>query len=90
MIPGSRIHVLGPVLAMETVSVEDAGAYKCSASNVGGEASAEVRLLVTSSLQVEVTPSVLSVHIGGIAEFKCNVHSTVSRDPSERNFQPLH
>ena len=46
---------------------------------MGGEASAELRLVVVTSLHVEVSPSVLSVHIGGTAEFKCNVHSEVNK-----------
>lgn len=80
---GPRTHLLGPILALEAVSYKDAGVYRCSASNIGGEASAESRLVVITPLQVQVTPSVLSVHIGGTAEFKCNVRSEVS-------FRPLH
>lgn len=76
--PGPRTRLLGPVLAIEAVTEDDSGMYRCSASNVGGEASAELRLVVTSTLQVEVSPSMLSVHIGGTAEFKCNVHARVS------------
>ncbi|KAK6629274.1 hypothetical protein RUM43_003091 [Polyplax serrata] len=72
---GPRTHLLGPILALEAVSYKDAGVYRCSASNIGGEASAESRLVVITPLQVQVTPSVLSVHIGGTAEFKCNVRS---------------
>lgn len=76
--PGLRTHLLGPILALEAVTEKDAGVYRCTASNVGGEASAEPRLVVTTPFHVEVSPSVLSVHIGGTAEFKCNVHSEVS------------
>lgn len=54
VVPGPRSRVLGPVLAIEAVTEEDAGLYRCSASNAGGEASAELRLTVTNSLQVEV------------------------------------
>ncbi|EEB16564.1 down syndrome cell adhesion molecule, putative [Pediculus humanus corporis] len=72
IIPGPKTHLLGPILALEAVTQEDSGIYRCSASNVGGEASAELRLVVVTSLHVEVSPSVLSVHIGGTAEFKCN------------------
>lgn len=39
MISGPRIRVLGPVLAIEAVTNEDAGTYKCLVSNTGGEAS---------------------------------------------------
>lgn len=39
MISGPRIRVLGPVLAIEAVTSEDAGTYKCLVSNTGGEAS---------------------------------------------------
>lgn len=67
--------MLGPVLAIEAVTTEDAGTYKCSASNGGGEASAELRLTITSPLQVDIIPNVLSVHMGGSAEFRCVVTS---------------
>lgn len=75
--PGPRTHILGPILALEAAVHDDAGVYRCSASNVGGEASAEMRLVVTSPFQVEVSPSLLSVHIGGTAEFKCIIHTEV-------------
>lgn len=52
--------------------------YRCSAANVGGEASAELRLVVTTPLHVEISPPMLSVHIGGTAEFKCKVETSVS------------
>lgn len=55
VVPGPRSRVLGPVLAIEAVTEEDGGLYRCSATNAGGEASAELRLIVTKSLQVEVT-----------------------------------
>lgn len=75
VISGPRIRLLGPVLAIEAVTLEDAGAYKCSASNAGGEASAELRLMVATPLQVDITPNVLSVHMAGTAEFHCIVTS---------------
>lgn len=59
------------MLAIEAVTVEDAGMYRCSANNAGGEASAEIRLSVSTPLNVEVTPSVLSVHLDGSGEFRC-------------------
>jgi hypothetical protein len=62
---------LGPILVIEAVTPEDAGIYRCSASNAGGEASAELRLVVVTPLHVEVTPPLLSVHLGGNAEFRC-------------------
>jgi hypothetical protein len=62
-------------LAIEAVTAEDAGVYKCSASNGGGEASAELRLSVATPLHVEISPNVLSVHMGGSAEFRCVVTS---------------
>nr|XP_018897402.1 PREDICTED: Down syndrome cell adhesion molecule-like protein Dscam2 isoform X3 [Bemisia tabaci] len=68
-----RVRVAGPVLAIKAVTSEDAGLYKCSASNPAGEAQAELRLNVLAPLHVQVVPAVLSVHIGGIAEFKCVV-----------------
>lgn len=69
------MRLLGPVLAIEAVTTEDAGTYKCSASNAGGEASAELRLSITSPLQVDIVPNVLSVHMGGTAEFRCVITS---------------
>ncbi|GAB0100349.1 Down syndrome cell adhesion molecule-like protein Dscam2 [Sergentomyia squamirostris] len=41
----------------------------------GGEASAELRLSVATPLQMEIAPNVLSVHMGGSAEFRCLVTS---------------
>uniref|UniRef100_A0A1B0GKQ0 Down syndrome cell adhesion molecule-like protein Dscam2 n=2 Tax=Lutzomyia longipalpis TaxID=7200 RepID=A0A1B0GKQ0_LUTLO len=75
VLTGPRIRLLGPVLAIEAVTSEDAGIYKCSAANAGGEASAELRLSVAAPLQVEITPNVLSVHMAGSAEFRCLVTS---------------
>lgn len=46
------------------------GAYRCSVSNAGGETSAELRLVVSTPLHVEITPPLLSVHMGGTAEFR--------------------
>ncbi|XP_015171253.1 PREDICTED: Down syndrome cell adhesion molecule-like protein Dscam2 isoform X4 [Polistes dominula] len=73
VLSGPRTRLLGSMLAIEAVTLEDSGIYRCSASNPGGEASAEIRLIVTAPLHVEVTPSLLSVHLGGDAEFKCEV-----------------
>lgn len=75
MLSGPRIRLLGPVLAIEAVTPEDAGTYKCAASNAAGDASAELRLTVSTQLQVEITPNVLSVHMGGTAEYRCLVTS---------------
>lgn len=75
MLTGPRVRLLGPVLAIEAVTTEDAGSYKCSASNAGGEASAELKLTVATSLQVEISPNVLSVNMGGSTEFRCHVTS---------------
>lgn len=71
--PGPRVRQLGPVLAIEAVTTEDAGVYRCTASNAGGEASAELRMIVSTPLHIEVNPPSLSVHMGGSAEFKCVV-----------------
>lgn len=71
VISGPRTRLLGPILVIEAVTPEDAGLYRCSASNAGGEASAELRLVVATPLHVEVTPPLLSVHLGGSAEFRC-------------------
>ncbi|XP_022918386.1 cell adhesion molecule Dscam2 isoform X1 [Onthophagus taurus] len=73
IIPGPRIRQLGPVLAIEAVTSEDGGIYRCMSSNAGGEASADLRLMVSTPLHVEITPPMLSVHMGGSAEFKCSV-----------------
>lgn len=54
VVAGTRARMLGPVLAIEAVTDEDAGVYRCSATNAGGEASAELRLVVTNTLHVEV------------------------------------
>lgn len=75
VINGPRVRLLGPVLAIEAVTTEDAGTYKCSASNAGGEASTELRLTITAPLQVDIVPNVLSVHMGGTAEFRCVITS---------------
>ncbi|XP_035789910.1 Down syndrome cell adhesion molecule-like protein Dscam2 isoform X3 [Anopheles albimanus] len=72
---GPRIRLLGPVLAIEAVTGEDGGVYKCSAANAGGEASADLRLTVSTPIHVEISPNVLSVHMGGTAEFRCLVTS---------------
>lgn len=80
IISGPRIRQLGPVLAIEAVTPEDSGMYRCSASNAGGEVSSETRLLVSTSLHVEISPPILSVHMGGSAEFRCIV-STHSAGP---------
>ncbi|KAL9905344.1 Down syndrome cell adhesion molecule 2 isoform 5-T8 [Glossina fuscipes fuscipes] len=78
VLSGPRIRLLGPILAIEAVTGEDSGVYKCTASNVGGEASAELRLSVATPIQVEIQPNVLSVHMGGTAEFRCLVTSNGS------------
>nr|CAD7427381.1 unnamed protein product [Timema monikensis] len=54
VLPGPRTRLLGPILVIEAVTAEDASMYRCSASNAGGEASAELRLVVSTPLHVEV------------------------------------
>ncbi|XP_076179317.1 Down syndrome cell adhesion molecule 2 [Ptiloglossa arizonensis] len=73
VLSGPRTKLLGSILALEAVTLEDSGIYRCTAANPGGEASAEIRLIVTAPLHVEVTPPLLSVHLGGNAEFRCEV-----------------
>ncbi|XP_030757648.1 Down syndrome cell adhesion molecule-like protein Dscam2 isoform X3 [Sitophilus oryzae] len=80
IMPGPRTRQLGPVLAIEAVTAEDGGTYRCSASNAGGEASSDIRLIVSTPLHVEISPPLLSVHMGGSAEFRCVV-STQSGGP---------
>ncbi|XP_044271118.1 Down syndrome cell adhesion molecule-like protein Dscam2 isoform X3 [Tribolium madens] len=76
MVSGSRIRQLASVLAIETVTTDDAGIYRCTASNAGGEASADIRLVVATALHVEISPPMLTVHMGGTAEFRCIVSSS--------------
>ncbi|XP_026827392.1 Down syndrome cell adhesion molecule-like protein Dscam2 isoform X8 [Ooceraea biroi] len=81
VLSGPKTRLLGSVLAIEAVTLEDSGVYRCSASNSGGEASAEIRLIVTAPLHVEVTPPLLSVHLGGNAEFRCEVSTHPQAGP---------
>ncbi|XP_076388389.1 Down syndrome cell adhesion molecule 2 isoform X9 [Megachile rotundata] len=81
VLSGPRTRLLGTVLALEAVTLEDSGIYRCSAANPGGEASAEIRLIVTAPLHVEVTPPLLSVHLGGNAEFRCEVSTHPQAGP---------
>ncbi|XP_017879720.1 Down syndrome cell adhesion molecule-like protein Dscam2 isoform X5 [Ceratina calcarata] len=81
VLSGPRTRLLGTVLALEAVTLEDSGIYRCTASNPGGEASAEIRLIVTAPLHVEVTPPLLSVHLGGNAEFRCEVSTHPQAGP---------
>lgn len=46
--------MLGQVLAVEAVRPEDAGTYRCSASNEAGQTSADTRLEVIVPLRVQV------------------------------------
>ncbi|XP_066139979.1 cell adhesion molecule Dscam2 isoform X2 [Euwallacea fornicatus] len=73
IMPGPRVRQLGPVLAIEAVTSEDGGVYRCTSANAGGEASADIRLQVLTQLHVEISPPLLSVHMGGSAEFRCVV-----------------
>ncbi|CAH1132457.1 unnamed protein product [Ceutorhynchus assimilis] len=73
IIPGARMRQLGPVLAIEAVTSEDGGTYRCTSANAGGEASADIRLQIQTQLHVEISPPILSVHMGGSAEFRCMV-----------------
>jgi len=51
---GSGTRVLGQVLSIEAVRPENAGTYRCSASNDAGQTSADTRLDVVVPLQVQV------------------------------------
>ena len=75
VLSSSRVRLLGPILAIEAVTSEDAGTYKCAVGNAGGEANAELRLTVSTPLHVEIMPNVLSVNMGATAEFRCVVSS---------------
>lgn len=46
------------------------GTYRCSSANAGGEASADIRLQVLTQLHLEISPPLMSVHMGGSAEFR--------------------
>jgi hypothetical protein len=78
VLAGPRMRLLGPVLAVEAVQMDDAGIYKCSAMSSGSEASAELKLTVSTSIQVEISPNIQSVNMGGSAEFRCLVTSNGS------------
>lgn len=71
VLEGPRMRLMGPVLAIDSVQADDAGAYKCTASNMNGESTADLRLTVSTPLQVEVSPNVMSVNMGSTAEFRC-------------------
>lgn len=75
VLSSSRVRLLGPILAIEAVTSEDAGNYKCTVANAGGEANAELRLTVSTPLHVEIVPNVMSVNMGATAEFRCVVSS---------------
>ncbi|KAK2583617.1 hypothetical protein KPH14_009555 [Odynerus spinipes] len=81
VLSGPRTRLLGSMLAIEAVTLEDSGIYRCTASNPGGEASAEIRLIVTAPLHVEVTPPLLSVDLSGNAEFRCEVSTHPQAGP---------
>lgn len=78
VLTGPRMRLLGPVLAIEAVTTQDSGVYKCTSANAGGEASADLRLTVSAPLHVEIVPNVLSVNMGGSADFRCVVTSNGS------------
>lgn len=50
----SGTRVLGQVLSVEAVRPEDAGTYRCLASNDAGQANADTRLDVVVPLRVQV------------------------------------
>lgn len=78
VLAGPRVRLLGPVLAIEAVQLDDGGTYKCSATSSGSEASAEVKLAVSTSILVEIHPNIQSVNMGGSAEFRCSITSNGS------------
>lgn len=61
VLSSTRVRLLGPILAIEAVTAEDAGTYKCAVGNTGGEASAELRLTVATPLHVEVVRSSIEI-----------------------------
>ncbi|XP_024084690.1 Down syndrome cell adhesion molecule-like protein Dscam2 [Cimex lectularius] len=73
VIAGPKTRVLGPVLAIEAVTEEDGGLYRCVSSNQGGEATAEIRLNVITQMSVEISPQVATVRLGATSEFRCTV-----------------
>ncbi|XP_050430112.1 cell adhesion molecule Dscam2 isoform X2 [Adelges cooleyi] len=68
---GSGIRVLGQVLSLEAVRPEDAGNYRCLATNEMGDAKVDTRLDVVVPLRVQVSPSTLTVSLNGQAELRC-------------------
>ncbi|XP_044574410.1 Down syndrome cell adhesion molecule-like protein Dscam2 isoform X3 [Cotesia glomerata] len=59
-------------LTIQTVQESDAGTYVCTASNVEGSASFEIRLSVSASLSVHVQPPVQTVDLGKPASLTCS------------------
>ncbi|XP_059476003.1 cell adhesion molecule Dscam2 isoform X1 [Neocloeon triangulifer] len=69
---GGRARAIGPLLALEGAGPEDAGMYRCSANNSAGAAGAELRLVVSTPLRVNLSPGVQTVELGATAEFHCD------------------
>ncbi|XP_057323530.1 cell adhesion molecule Dscam2-like isoform X3 [Microplitis mediator] len=59
-------------LTIQAVQESDTGTYVCTASNVEGSASLEIRLSVSASLSVHVQPPVQTVDLGKPASLTCS------------------
>ncbi|XP_046394996.1 Down syndrome cell adhesion molecule-like protein Dscam2 isoform X2 [Ischnura elegans] len=71
---GGRIRAGGLLLAVEAARPEDAGTFRCSAANAGGEAGAEARLVVDSPPpRPDLSPPSRTANLGEAAEFRCTL-----------------
>ncbi|XP_050537388.1 cell adhesion molecule Dscam2 isoform X2 [Daktulosphaira vitifoliae] len=68
---GLGLRVLGQVLAIEAVRSEDAGNYRCVASNEAGETKADTGLDVKVPLRTQISPASVTVSLNGQAELRC-------------------
>ncbi|XP_076276315.1 cell adhesion molecule Dscam2 isoform X6 [Lasioglossum baleicum] len=59
-------------LIIQGVQDNDTGSYMCTASNVEGNESMEVRLTVSAPLSVHVQPSIQTVDLGKAAHLTCS------------------
>ncbi|XP_076641618.1 cell adhesion molecule Dscam2 isoform X1 [Halictus rubicundus] len=59
-------------LIIQGVQENDTGSYMCTASNVEGNESMEVRLTVSAPLSVHVQPSIQTVDLGKAAHLTCS------------------
>ncbi|KAK0094057.1 hypothetical protein PV326_011918 [Microctonus aethiopoides] len=58
-------------LTIQTVQESDAGSYICTASNIEGSTSLEIRLSISATLSVHIQPTVQTVDLGKAATLTC-------------------